>query len=402
MPYQASFHILNLDRLSVEVERLLQLLKDSSYKVTHTADSMEAFRFCLSDSPDLIIVNVDERERENIAFFRKVRSHFSARSIPIIMTTEATDHRKRIEYMEMGADDLVLKPYYPEEVVARVGNIVQDYKSPVLVAKTVDRGFAGNLGEMDLIDLIQTMELGGKSGVIHLNRGDKEGQVFIYKGKIVDAVVEDYNSVERAFLHMLTWINGSFYVIFQDVPVSTPFTDNNQKLFDEATKIIDQWRKVTGDLPSLHTHLVAVSDKSAHSLGYQEKQMLAAFKEPCTILQAIDYSEYDDIEGLKIIKSLLERGLLIEQEVSYGEEKNKAGLTRLNGIGSRRFKNKYSHIFAIFQRNKKERDELAPSRIAVVDNAAENQQIIAPRNKIHSRIRLTKAELLLIRQKLGA
>ncbi len=401
MSYQTSFHILVLDKLSVEVERLLQLLKDSGYKVTHTADSQEALRLCLASAPDLIIVNIDERDRENIDFFRQAKSHFSTRSTPIIITTEAADHRKRVEYIEMGADDLVLKPYYPEEVVARVGNIFQDYKSP-LISKTVERGFVGNLGEMDLIDLIQTMELGGKSGVIHLNRGDKEGQVYIYKGKIVDAVVEDYNSVERAFLHMLTWINGTFYVIFQDVAVNKPLTDNNQELFDEATKIIDQWRKVTGDLPSLHTQLVAVSDKPAHSLDYQEKQMLAAFKEPRTILQAIDHSEYDDIAGLKIIKSLLEMGLLIEQEVSYSEEKNKASLSHLNGLGPRRFKNKYSHIFAIFQRNKKGRDELTPPRTSVAGAAAEMQQIVAPKNKIHNRIRLTKAELLLIRQKLGA
>jgi len=399
---QVLFHILFLDKPSVESERVLQLLKDSNYKVTQTADPIEAQQICVASPPDLIVVNVEERERENKAFLRQAKTHYATHSVPIIVTTEEGDHRKRIEYMEMGADDLLLKPYYPEDLAVRIANIFQECKSPFLMSKTTDHGFVGSLVEMDLIDLIQTMELGGKSGIIHLSRGDKDGQVYIHEGKIVDAVVQGYNSVKRAFLHMLTWIDGSFYVVFQDVPMNAPLTDNNQKLFEEASKIIEQWRQVTSDLPSMHTHLVAVSDKSAHALGQQKSQMLKIFREAHTILQAIDYSDFDDIDGLKIIKSLLEMGLLIEKEIVPGEGKAKSYKAPLSGLnGTRKFKNKYSHIFSIFQRNKGD-DNLSSSRVLAFTPAVDNKQILTSGKKIQNRIRLTKAELLLIRQKLGS
>lgn len=129
--------------------------------------------------------------------------------------------------------------------------------------------------------------------------------------------------------------------------------------------------------------------------------MLKIFGKPHTILQAIDNSEFGDIEGLEIIKSLLEMGLLIEQESASVEEKEKPGKLPLSGMnGSRKFKNKYSHIFSIFQRNKVDND-LSSSRVLAVNPAAENKQILTSKKKIQNRIRLTKAELLLIRQKLG-
>ncbi len=65
---------------------------------------------CLTTSPDLIVLNIDEGGKENIAFFQKAKSHYATHSTPIIITTESTDHRKRIEYLQMGVDDLIVKP----------------------------------------------------------------------------------------------------------------------------------------------------------------------------------------------------------------------------------------------------------------------------------------------------
>jgi len=395
-------HILLVDRESDQVNQLLQLLRENGYKVSHAVDEKDALLLCQTSSPDLLIVDVDESGK-NKSFIREAQKHYATHSTPIIVTTDVADHRKRIEYMELGIDDLVVKPCYPEEVVARVGGLLQECKNPFQISKTVERGFVGNLGEMDLIDLIQTMELGGKSGIIHLSRGDKDGQVFVHKGRIVDAMAPDQQSPKRAFLHMLTWIDGSFYVVFQDVPVREPLTESNSMLFEEAAQLIEQWRAVTSDLPSLHTHLSAMSDKPAHALGEQKQQMLEVFKEPRTILQAIDLGDFDDIEGLKIIKDLLESGLLIEHQISEAREKRtaKPALT-FNLNGSRRFKNRYSHIFSIFRRKSKQPGDSANYGEREIHSADENQHILQKKEIIKNRIRLTKAELLLIRQKLGS
>lgn len=398
---QDAYTILILDKASSEIDRLVMLLTDNNYNVTQVEDAQDAYQFCLSNHPDLIIFDVHVGGLDGLNFFRQIKNQYSTHRIPVMLVTTEKAYNKRIELMEMGVDDFISKPFYPEEVVARVINIFQEYKPVRSVTQKVDRGFVGNLKEMNLIDLIQTMELGKKSGIINLNRGDKEGQIYVNKGKIVDAIVEDYDNVQRAYLHLLTWIEGSFYIIFQDIDLDNPLTDDMQTLFSEGIKVIDQWRKEIGELPSLHTRLIAVSEEDNQTLSYPERTMIAHFQKPETILQAIDHSDFDDFDGLKVIKSLLEKGLLIKSETHQPVEGKKPISFRpvLNNH-HRDAKSKYSHIFSVFQRSKKTEKNFnlneAPSIPS--ENAGGPTAV---QNRISNKVQLTKAELLLIRQKLG-
>ncbi len=244
------------------------------------------------------------------------------------------------------------------------------------------------------------MELGQKSGIINLNRGDKEGQIYVNKGRIVDAVVEDYDNVQRAYLHLLTWIEGSFYVIFQDIDLDSPLTDDTQTLFSEGIKVIDQWRKEIGELPSLHTRLIAINEKDYQKLSYPERTMLENFQQPQTIVQAIDHSDFDDFDGLKVIKSLLEKGLLVKPENHQSVEEHKSLPFRPALNNPRRdAKSKYSHIFSVFQKSKRVENHFNSDE---KESSRESPGLlVSSHGLIANKIPLTKAELLLIRQKLS-
>ncbi|MBN1558843.1 DUF4388 domain-containing protein [candidate division KSB1 bacterium] len=401
MNEQQVHRILIYDKAAADVERLAQLLKDSAYDVTLLENAQEAFQFCLTDRPDLIIFDIKREGKESEDFFLQVKNQYSTHRIPLLLTIVETDYKKRVELLEMKIDDFVPKPYYPEEVAARVINLMQEFKPTTLLPKAVERGFWGSLREMNLIDLIQTMELGKKSGIIHLNRGDKDGQIYVNKGKIVNAVVEDYDSVERAYLHMLTWIEGTFNVTFQEIGMSGPLKDDNDSLFREGAKVIDQWRRVTGELPSLHTCLVTVSTEDAQALSYAERAMLSQFHKPKNILQAIDVSDFDDFDGLKVIKSLLEKGLLIKTDARQPNDNQKAATFRpVLDRAHRNAKSPYSHIFSIFQRNLKS-EKNSDLQLSMNNNEKSVDGAMVAKSRIANKIQLTKAELLLIRQKLG-
>ncbi len=389
------------DKVSSDLNRLIHLLEDNNYTVTLIGNAQEAYQHCLTNGPDLIIFDVHLDGLDGLNFFRQVKNQYSTHRIPIVLTTAEKAYNKRIELMDMGVDDFVTKPYYPEEVVARVLNIFQEFKPVRSMRQSVDRGFVGNLKEMNLIDLIQTMELGKKSGVINLNRGDKEGQLYVNKGKIVDAVVEDYDNVERAYLHLLTWIEGSFYVIFQDIDLDNPLTDDTQALFSEGIKVIDQWRRAIGELPSLHTSLIAMSEEDHQKLSFPERAMLAHFYKPQTILQAIDRSDFDDFDGLKVIKSLLEKGLLIKSEHHEKEQEKQLSFRPALNNQKRDAKSKYSHIFSIFQKSKKTDKNFSLGDSTADRRVESGDAVMAQQPRIANKIQLTKAELLLIRQKLG-
>jgi CheY-like chemotaxis protein len=394
---QSSHHVFVIDQDSAELERLLQLLKENRYQISQFNDLQLAYKNCLATRPDIILFEPQVSNDRGSFFIRQMKKHYCDLPVPIIIITQETDLEKRLELLEMGIDDFLSKPYYPEEAVARIHVLIQENKKPLISTRTENQGFAGSLKEMNLIDLIQTMEIGAKSGIIYLYRGDKEGQVHIQSGKIVEAIVDDYPGVERAFLHMLTWIDGSFSVVVKEVVGEHAVPPNTQHLFDEGARIIDQWRKLTGELPSLQTHLLQVDVGQTVRLSNEERMLLRQFHEPATILQAIDRSEFEDFYTLNVIKSLLEKGLLIKTEqTQQPEERAHPMMSTPVKPGVRGSKNKYSHIFSLFRR-KRQQERESPANGAAAFGRQESITLFD--EKIINKVVLTKAELLLIRQK---
>jgi CheY-like chemotaxis protein len=394
---QSSHHVFVIDQDSAELERLLQLLKENRYQVSQFNDLQLAYKNCLATRPDIILFEPQVSNDRGSFFIRQMKKHYSDLPVPIIIITQETDLEKRLELLEMGIDDFLSKPYYPEEAVARIHVLIQENKKPLISTRTENQGFAGSLKEMNLIDLIQTMEIGAKSGIIYLYRGDKEGQVHIQSGKIVEAIVDDYPGVERAFLHMLTWIDGSFSVVVKEVVGEHAVPPNTQYLFNEGARIIDQWRKLTGELPSLQTHLLQVDVGQTVRLSNEERMLLRQFYEPATILQAIDRSEFEDFYTLNVIKSLLEKGLLIKTEqTQQTEERAHPMMNTPVKPGVRGSKNKYSHIFSLFRRKRQQERESSANGAAAFGR---QESITLFDEKIVNKVVLTKAELLLIRQK---
>ncbi|RPI03918.1 MAG: response regulator [Calditrichaeota bacterium] len=399
---QPSPHILIIDKSSSELDRLQLLLQDSNYSVTVHGDIQTGYKQCLASRPDLILFDVNLSFDRGSLFIRQMKKQYNDLPVPIIVVTQEAELDKRISIMEMGIDDLVIKPYYPEEIVARIHLLLQESNVPYLSSRPAQQGFSGSLKEMNLIDLIQTMELGAKSGIIYLNRGDKEGQVHIHVGKIVDAIVDDYDSIERAFLHMLTWIDGTFSVVIKDIGHDfPPVAANTQKLFIEGAKVIEQWRKETGELPALHTHLIRVESSQTPGIGNEEKLMLRQFQEPCTILQAIDRSEFEDFYALKLIKYLLEKGFLIKTEHERRRDERSSFSVNPQQLrrGIRSSKNKYSQIFSLFRRKRRHEQDMSLN-LTLDENDETNLNLKSNYDeKTMNKIALTKAELLLVRQK---
>jgi len=383
---QKIYNILIIDKSSPECDQLCRMLNENNYKTHIFFNTDKAFQFCLAQRPDIILLNCDDDTPGTETFLSQIDHNYMTRDIPVIISSEQENYKKRIEMMQTGIADYILKPYYPEEVVARIELILQEVSPVFFDIKNDSQGFSGNLQEMNLIDLIQTLEIGNKSGIIHLNRGDREGKVYVHEGKIVDAAVEDVDSIELSYLQMLTWIDGFFYVSLQPIDSGSKIPEKSKRLFEQSAQVVELWRKMTGELPELNTRLVATQIDSDRQLTRDELAFMAIFSTGRTILQALEQSNRDNNYGVRIIKSLFDQGLLVEQ---HTEEKTseKNSITSQWMMQKNTTKNRYWQIFSFFKRKKDQVKQAAPSNSAPA------------RSKIPNAISLSKADLLLIRQK---
>ncbi len=105
------------------VHESLGLYLDAEYYRHISAyDGEEALEQFTAEKPDLVLLDLMLPKKSGIDVCREIR-HSS--SIPIIMLTAKGEEIDRILGLEMGADDYVVKPFSPREVVARIKAVMR-------------------------------------------------------------------------------------------------------------------------------------------------------------------------------------------------------------------------------------------------------------------------------------
>ncbi len=97
-------------------------LKRAGYHVTRYSDGQEALQVLMRQLPDLVILDVMLPGMDGFTLTRNLRDRFD---VPIILLTSRREEADRIAGLELGADDYVVKPFSPQEVVSRVRAVLR-------------------------------------------------------------------------------------------------------------------------------------------------------------------------------------------------------------------------------------------------------------------------------------
>lgn len=95
-------------------------LEKAGYQVVTASEGKAALQTFQREAPDFLILDLNLPGMDGLDICRAIR-HDS--NIPILMLTARVEEADRLIGLEMGADDYVLKPFSPREVVARVRTI---------------------------------------------------------------------------------------------------------------------------------------------------------------------------------------------------------------------------------------------------------------------------------------
>lgn len=97
-------------------------LEQAGYGVSAVHDGPSALASFRNDTPDLVVLDLGLPEVDGLDVARSIRRDANT---PIIMLTARVDEADRLMGLEIGADDYVLKPFSPREVVARVKAVLR-------------------------------------------------------------------------------------------------------------------------------------------------------------------------------------------------------------------------------------------------------------------------------------
>ena len=108
------------------VQRLLQYtLKQEGYDVISAVDGAEGFRLWGTDLPDMILLDVMLPKLDGYQVAQKIRAEeVEGSHVPIIMLTAEREVEQKVRGLRAGADDYLIKPFHPAELLARIKSLL--------------------------------------------------------------------------------------------------------------------------------------------------------------------------------------------------------------------------------------------------------------------------------------
>ncbi len=117
-PYSA--RILLIEDRPDEIRLLLDALRRERFQITVAFDGMQGYGRAVAQQPDMILVDVKLGRMDGFAACRLLKADPSTADIPVIFVTCTGSLEERLTGLREGAVDYILKPFEPEEVLARI------------------------------------------------------------------------------------------------------------------------------------------------------------------------------------------------------------------------------------------------------------------------------------------
>jgi DNA-binding response OmpR family regulator len=110
------------------VELVSMYLAKDGWKVEAVADGKRALEKVRRGSYQLVILDIQLPGLDGLSVCAELRRDRAAAAVPVVMLTARGDESDRIVGLEMGADDYVVKPFSPKELMARVRAVLRRFE----------------------------------------------------------------------------------------------------------------------------------------------------------------------------------------------------------------------------------------------------------------------------------
>ena len=144
----------------------VDLLSLDGYKVLEADNKSAILDSITKQQPDLILLDVMMSDVDSFELCRQLKQDYRTANIPIVLTTLTNSQEYRLKVMEVGGDDILLKPLNKIELSTRVKSLINqkrlneglDQTEQVLfsIAKAVDSRSIGNGGSVRIASLVRS------------------------------------------------------------------------------------------------------------------------------------------------------------------------------------------------------------------------------------------------------
>lgn len=214
-------------------------------RVVSAGDAADALLKAVDDPPELVVCDYRMPGMDGRQLVEKLKSRPATANFSAILMASRADIDERLSPQD-AADDYLAKPFFLKEATRRIKRTV-DRIALEKMAKTApsDGVVRGNLSQMNVIDLMQSLEMGRKSCQLSLNQGADKCEVFFVEGQVKHAT---YGSLvgDQAVFKVLRWTGGNFELNFEGKTDRETTQLNTQGLLMEGLRLLDESQRDGG------------------------------------------------------------------------------------------------------------------------------------------------------------
>ncbi len=255
---------------------MLQQALSSLAKVTSASDTADALLKAVDDPPDLVVCDYRMPGMDGRQLIEKLKSRPGTANFSSVLMASKGDIAERLSQQD-SADDYLEKPFFLKDATRRIKRLI-DRIALEKMAKTApsDGVVRGNLSQMNVIDLMQSLEMGRKSCQLTLTNEGEKCEVFFAEGQVKHATYGELVG-DAAVFKVLRWTGGNFQLDFEGKTDKETTQLNTQGLLMEGLRLLDEsQREGGGESPesggASSSPGSAPSDAPATSGGREEEE----------------------------------------------------------------------------------------------------------------------------------
>jgi CheY-like chemotaxis protein len=236
--------LLLVDDNPMVLDMLLQALAPLA-EVATASDTADALLKAVDNPPELLVCDYRMPGMDGRQLVERLKSRPATANFSTVLMANKADIAERLSPQD-AADDYLEKPFFLKDATRRIKRMI-DRIALEKMAKTApsDGVVRGSLAQMNVIDLMQSLEMGRKSCQLSLSNAGDKCEVFFVEGQVKHAT---YGSLvgDPAVFKVLRWTGGNFQLDFEGKTDKETTQLNTQGLLMEGLRLLDESQRDGG------------------------------------------------------------------------------------------------------------------------------------------------------------
>lgn len=231
--------VLLVDDNPMVLDMLRQALAQFS-SIQVMTDGADAMLKAIDEKPDLIIADHAMPGVDGLQLLQKIKARPNTAAIPVILMASKADINEKLKPVQDTVEDFLEKPFFIKEAGAKLKKVIDKISLEKMAREAPDDSvLRGSLAQMNVLDLLQSLDMGRKTCALTLtNNGDK-CKMFFTDGQIQHALYGDLKG-DDAVYKILKWIEGNFEIDFKGSSNEQTTTQSTQGLLLEGLRLLDE------------------------------------------------------------------------------------------------------------------------------------------------------------------